>query len=78
MGNRKTRILLLVTQGVGIIFVGIFFVAYLAGMLMNPSTTVLHSEPAFRLSLSVVGVAFLVLMAANVGVAIAKRNSRIQ
>jgi hypothetical protein len=59
--NKTTRTLLFVLQGVGAVFVGVFLAAYLGGMLMHPSTTVLHSEPAFRFPLMIFGVAFLVL-----------------
>jgi hypothetical protein len=67
--NKRTNTLLLALQGVGAIFVGIFLSAYLGGMLMNPSTTVLHSEPAFRISLAIFGVIFLVLVLAIAAVA---------
>ena len=61
--NKKTTTaLLLALQGVGAAFVGIFLAAYLGGMFMNPSTTVLHSEPAFRIPLIILGAVFLVLV----------------
>jgi hypothetical protein len=59
-------------EGVGIVFVGIFLVAYLGGL---PTTAVLHSEPAFRLSLTVIGLAFLVLILATVILATYKRQT---
>lgn len=59
--TKITRTLLFVLQGVGAIFVGVFLVAYLGGMFMNPSTTVLHGEPAFKFPLMIFGVALLVL-----------------
>lgn len=49
---------LLATQGVGIVFIGIFLAAYLAGL---PTTAVLHSDPAVKLALAVFGSAFLIL-----------------
>jgi hypothetical protein len=52
---------LLIAQGIGAIFVGIFLAAYLGGL---PSTTVLHSEPAFRIPLYIFGVVLLVMMLA--------------
>lgn len=64
--NKITNALLLALQGVGAVFVGIFLTAYLGGMFMNPSTTVLHSEPAFRYPLIVLGAALLVLSLAIV------------
>ena len=50
---------LFVAQGVGGAFVGIFLAAYLAGL---PSTAVFHSEPAFRVPLTVLGVVLLVMV----------------
>jgi hypothetical protein len=51
------------TQGVGAIFVGVFLAAYLGGM---PSTNVLHSEDAFRIPLTILGVVLLVLILATI------------
>jgi hypothetical protein len=59
-------------EGVGIVFVGIFLVAYLGGL---PTTAVLHSELAFRLSLTVIGLVFLVMILATVILAIYKRHT---
>jgi hypothetical protein len=59
--NKTTRALLFALQGVGAVFVGFFLAAYLGGMFMNPSTTVLHSEPAFKIPLMIFGAALLVL-----------------
>jgi hypothetical protein len=59
--QRKQRTLLLALEGVGAVFVGIFLAAYLGGMFMNPSTKVLHSEPAFRIPLLILGVVLLIL-----------------
>jgi len=36
--------------------------AYLGGMFMTPSTTVLHSEAAFRIPLSILGIVLLFLV----------------
>jgi hypothetical protein len=57
--EKKVNKLLLATQGVGAVFVGIFLAAYLGGL---PSTNVLHSEPAFRIPLMVFGAVLLVLV----------------
>lgn len=46
-------------QGVGAVFVGIFLAAYLAGL---PSTAVFHSEPAFRIPLTIFGAVLLVMV----------------
>jgi hypothetical protein len=60
--QRKTRLLLLMLEGVGAAFVGVFLAAYLGGM---PTTNVLHSQPPFRAMLIIVGAALLVLVFAN-------------
>jgi hypothetical protein len=50
---------LFATQGVGAAFVGIFLAAYLAGL---PTTAVFHSEPAFRIPLTILGAVLLVMV----------------
>jgi len=50
---------LFAVQGIGAVFVGIFLAAYLGGL---PTTAVLHSEPAFRIPLYILGVTLLVLV----------------
>ena len=62
--DRLTTNLLLITQAVGAVFVGVFLAAYLGGMFMTPSTTVLHALPAFRIPLIISGSALLVLVLA--------------
>jgi len=69
--ERRISKFLFVTQAVGIVFIGFFLAAYLAGL---PSTNVLHSEPAFRLPLAILGVALLVLMLLTVIVAAFSRK----
>jgi len=64
-----------VVQGLGAVFVAIFLAAYLGGMLMTPSTTVLHSEPAFRTSLAVLGLLLLVGLLAGVALASRRRKN---
>ncbi|MGD0070360.1 MAG: hypothetical protein ABSB71_02225 [Candidatus Bathyarchaeia archaeon] len=66
LNNKRITNFLLAIQGVGIVFVGIFLAAYLGGMFMNPSNTVLHSEPAFRIPLTIFGIVLLVLVLATV------------
>lgn len=72
--NKTTRTLLFALQGVGAVFVGFFLAAYLGGMFMTPSTTVLHSEPIFKIPLMVLGVVLLVLILAAVIVAALSRK----
>ena len=62
LNEKLTTGLLLAVQGVGVLFVGIFLAAYLGGMFMTPSTTVLHSEAAFRIPLSILGIVLLFLV----------------
>ncbi|HMK93908.1 MAG TPA: hypothetical protein VK536_00765 [Candidatus Limnocylindrales bacterium] len=69
LNSKQITNLLLAVQGVGAVFVGIFLAAYLGGMFMTPSTTVLHSEPAFRIPLTVFGMMLLVLILATVVIA---------
>ena len=57
--NKKLNMLLYSFEGVGIVFVCIFLVAYLGGL---PTTNVLHDLPAFRIPLTVLGVVFLALI----------------
>jgi hypothetical protein len=63
---------LFITQGAGAIFVAIFLAAYLGGL---PSTVVFHSEPAFRIPLSIFGVVLMVMvLAALVLVVLSKKD----
>jgi hypothetical protein len=57
--DKQTAKFLFAVQGIGAVFVGIFLAAYLGGL---PTTAVLHSEPAFRIPLTIFGVALLVLV----------------
>jgi hypothetical protein len=50
---------LFVAQGVGVVFVGIFLAAYLAGI---PTTVVFHSEPAFSIPLIIFGAVLLAMV----------------
>ncbi len=72
--NKTTRSLLFALQGVGVVFVGIFLAAYLGGMFMTPSTTVLHSEPAFKIPLIIFGAVLLLLALAVVILAASTRK----
>jgi hypothetical protein len=72
--DKSTRILLFTLEGVGAVFVGIFLAAYLGGMFMNPSTTVLHSEPIFKIPLMVVGTVLLILILSVIILAVLKKK----
>jgi hypothetical protein len=62
--EKLTTNLLLITQAVGAVFAAVFLAAYLGGMFMTPSTTVLHALPAFRIPLIISGAALLILVLA--------------
>jgi hypothetical protein len=64
--NKWKTSFLLAVQVVGAVFVGIFLAAYLGGMFMTPSTTVLHFEPAFRIPLIIFGAVLLILIFATI------------
>ena len=51
--SKQITMFLLGVEGIGAAFVIVYSAAYLLGL---PSTNVLHSEPAFRTILSVLGV----------------------
>lgn len=71
--NKRVSIFLFAVQGVGIIFVGIFLLAYLGGL---PSTNVLHSEPAFRIPLTIFGIVLLILVLATIILAAFVKKSK--
>lgn len=62
LSEKQTTLFLFATQGVGALFVGFFLAAYLAGL---PTTAVLHSEPAFRIPLTILGAVLLVMVLAG-------------
>jgi hypothetical protein len=63
---KQAAIFLLSFEGIGAAFVGIYSLAYMLGL---PSTAVLHSDPVFRTTLSVLGVLLVVLVLCAVAVA---------
>ena len=72
LSEKQVNAFLFATEGVGAAFVGIFLAAYLAGI---PTTAVFHSEPAFRLPLTVLGIILLVMvLSAFVLSALSKRK----
>jgi hypothetical protein len=71
LNDKRISNFLFAAQGVGAIFVGIFLVAYLGGL---PSTNVLHNQAAFRISLAVFGIVFLVLILAGVILAVSYKK----
>jgi hypothetical protein len=72
VSEKQINAFLFAAQGVGVVFVGVFLVAYLAGL---PSTAVFHSEPAFRIPLTILGVVLLVMvLSAFVLAALSKKD----
>jgi hypothetical protein len=61
--DQKYGKLLYTTQGIGTIFVSFFLAAYLAGL---PSRDILHSEPVFRIPLTIFGLTLLTLIIVTV------------
>jgi hypothetical protein len=59
LSEKQIITFLFAAQGVGAVFVGIFLAAYLAGL---PTTAVFHSEPAFRIPLTILGAVLLVMV----------------
>ena len=69
--EKTVNVLLYATEGLGAVFIAIFLAAYLGGL---PSTDVLHSEPAFRISLMAFGVVLLGLILVDIIVAVYLRK----
>ena len=59
LSDKQINAFLFAAQGVGVVFVGIFSAAYLAGL---PTTVVFHSEPAFRIPLAIFGAVLLIMV----------------
>jgi hypothetical protein len=72
--EKTVNVFLYATEGFGAVFVAIFLAAYLGGL---PSTDVLHSEPAFRISLVVFGAVLLGLILVDIIVAVYLRKKEL-
>jgi F0F1-type ATP synthase assembly protein I len=59
LSEKQVNTFLFAAEGIGAAFVGIFLAAYLAGI---PTTAVFHSEPAFRIPLTILGIILLVMV----------------
>ncbi len=59
LSEKQVNLFLFAAEGVGAAFVVIFLAAYLAGL---PTTAVYHSEPVFRIPLTILGAVFLVMI----------------
>jgi F0F1-type ATP synthase assembly protein I len=72
LNEKQINAFLFVTQGVGAVFVGVFLAAYLVGL---PTTDVFHSEPAFRIPLTVLGAVLLIMvLSASVLAVLSKKD----
>jgi hypothetical protein len=72
LSEKQADTFLFAVHGVGAVFVAVFLAAYLAGL---PTTAVLHSEPAFKIPLTILGVVLLVLvLSAFVLAALSKKD----
>ena len=61
---KQNNILIYFTQAVGIVFVGLFLIAYFGGRVLGgfSSTTTLNSDPNFVFLQAVIGVLFIVFV----------------
>jgi hypothetical protein len=59
--NKQIKGFLFAVEGVGAVFVSLFIIVYLAGLSRLPNDVVYHSEPAFRMPLSIIGVVLVAL-----------------
>lgn len=59
VSEKQINAFLFAAQSVGVVFVGVFLAAYLAGL---PTTAVFHSEPAFRIPLTILGAVLLIMV----------------
>jgi len=61
LSGKQLNWFLFAFQGVAAVFCGIFITAYLLGLRDLPDNIVYHSEPAFRIPLSILGVLSVIL-----------------
>jgi F0F1-type ATP synthase assembly protein I len=71
LSEKQINAFLFAAQGVGAVFVGVFLAAYLAGL---PTTAVFHSEPAFRIPLTILGAVLLILVLSASVLAVFSKN----
>jgi hypothetical protein len=60
--SKQLSRLLYIIEGVGAVLVGLFLSAYLAGLSQLPKDVVYHSDPTYRILISVVGAILLALV----------------
>ena len=62
LSEKQINTFLFAAQGIGAAFVVIFLAAYIGGLFVIPQTTVFHSVPEIRLTLTVLGIILLVMV----------------
>lgn len=62
LSEKQINAFLFATEGVGAAFVIIFLAAYLGGLFVVPQTTVFHSVPEIRLTLTILGIILLAMV----------------
>jgi len=62
INGKQVNWVLYALEGIGIAFVILFLASYLGGLFMVPQTTVLHSVPEIKMTLTVLGGIFLILI----------------
>lgn len=70
----KKNLLILATDGVGAVFIGVYLAAYLAGI---PTLAVFHSDPIIRMLLAITGAIFLLLILILIVFAVTQRNTKV-
>jgi hypothetical protein len=75
LSEKQINTFLFAAQGIGAAFVVIFLAAYIGGLFVIPQTTVFHSVPEIRLTLTVLGIILLVMvLSAFIVVSLSKRE----
>ena len=74
LSEKQINAFLFATEGVGAAFVIIFLAAYLGGLFVVPQTTVFHSVPEIRLTLTILGIILLVMVLSALVLAILSKR----
>lgn len=72
ISDKRLSTFLSITQGVGIVFLAFFLVAYLGGL---PTTTVYHNELVFKIPLFILGAVLLELILCTIVLALLAKKS---
>ncbi len=74
MDKKPSTILLFLSQALGTVFFAVVLTAYVGGLRATSANIVLHSEPIFRLMLSIFGGLMLLTIAVAVAFSYASKN----